>query len=1704
MSTNTPTSADPFGLQMLKPTKTGGQVWFMYNTDFNDDPQVYTESASLEYVLHNVVDADGTQFTIANDAAFKAYISTTTGLVPSQTITDQQEMARRGYMQNAQDWRNVEITGQMVIFTESTTDFITIGIRGGKDVGTGSPQGCTGSRYLVEFAMTHGGLVRVRKKSWNTSVHNWLSVLASGFDATKVCGWSFKILCYNTQDSNGVNVEVWLAPLNDNHFVKVLSGVDTGQLNTDANICNCTNVGQPLTWGGPTILLQGNSGKFGFKNMSVREIEGFGTTLPPIDPNPTPDPGTGGTGGGGTGTGGGSGGGGGGGSGSGTGGTGGGGGVPVDLTPVLATPHTAYVEYGGGPNFSPLEIHTIFAGSAWNSTTSASAPSTAITTEAPTAAATTTQTADPILAAPKSNAYVVTNNGQLFPSVTVHFIFWGSDWNTRTTPWSKAQIMDKMDKLFKSTYFDGLIQYDYCRRPKIGSIVVNTTYAPVNNFDGQDLGNVIIDSINRNLVPDHGYSWPGNPQPPYHMYYIVGTQGHYSSDSFSPSASFHFRYQYQADDTSYIYGYTENMEYAGTDIKWQTYGMSHELVESITDPFPGFGVLSADVDPLLGDVGELADVCSTEYTVNTVVVSGYWSNEDNACIAPTAKPTWISCASGFTWNPTTQLCERTVTTPVPPPTTPDTVLPLVAVPSKAYVRYEGGPDQNPLQFYFIFVGSAWSSGSNATLRSQIMADMAKVFNAGYFDPLYQYDRRARPALKGSVILTSPTLSNGYGVNEVYPVCETAGTTAGLVPWATSTTNRNVAYFVLALPGVTGHSGTLGEHYSIDNTGTRSIWHIMGWAQTYSDPSLYYVTTAAITHEMAEMVSDNVPIDGFKAFTIKPGTPLQSKVDQFGFEICDVCEEDTVAAETGLLDGVTVSKYWSDQDNKCIIPVKPSNPSTFKPTWISCPSGYTWNNDVQLCVKTGTPPPPPPPPTPDPTPNPTPDPDPTPTPDPGTNVQTTPAILATPTTAYTILVPPDTVDPLQVYFIFWGPTWATSTGATQKTTIMNNMTTIFNSAYFDALYQYGRTKRPVLKGSVVSTSLTINNPFAISEPRLVIQDCISKNQVPGNRVGFENNAYIVVLPAGFHETGKPLSTGAHTNSTTTNSDGSSYRLFWAWVALPSAGNTQTIEEITTHELAELVTSNNPLTGYVIKQGTPLQTTIDTYGIEIADACEDTLSNRHGTLSGLTVSKYWSDQSGSCTFSTAKPAFISCPTGYTWNNTTQQCEKAVTVPSQIVANSALKTQTQNAITTLINSTYFTGLYQYGLTKKPTVGTFVVNTTNAVIPNKYTQTQITALVNDSIAKNQVPAASSTKKNIAYLVILPPRIGYTTGAIGVHYANEFNPTTPTTQYFQIISTASLNITFNDFTKTISEALIGVVSQNNPTGGGKGYNIKAGTPLDLKIQSNGDELYSPCRDDVSNNTISGITVAKYWSDQDGACIIPQSSANPTPWATCHTGATFDQPTQTCKLLPGGTGGGTTPTGGGGQGYTVALANASSDDGNVPANAIDGKLDTRWSAFGKGQFLRLDLGTAKKVNKIKIAWYQGDKRANHFEITTAEVQGGAYSSQLITDSQKGSTALQDYAINPPNPVRYIRIIVNGNTLNDWASISEVEVWGPDVPAGTPSTGTGGDPGSGGTVPGGDTGGGTQTPPPATEASYNFFDTSFSVDYQKIGLCNPVE
>jgi hypothetical protein len=65
-----------------------------------------------------------------------------------------------------------------------------------------------------------------------------------------------------------------------------------------------------------------------------------------------------------------------------------------------------------------------------------------------------------------------------------------------------------------------------------------------------------------------------------------------------------------------------------------TQTFSHELVESITDPF-GTGWEQTNPPPP-SNQGQINDVCNQEGIVNGTAVSAYWSAENNACIIPTA------------------------------------------------------------------------------------------------------------------------------------------------------------------------------------------------------------------------------------------------------------------------------------------------------------------------------------------------------------------------------------------------------------------------------------------------------------------------------------------------------------------------------------------------------------------------------------------------------------------------------------------------------------------------------------------------------------------------------------------------------------------------------------------------------------------------------------------------------------------------------------------------------------------------------------------------------------------------------------------------------------------------------------------------------------------------------------------------------------
>jgi len=135
----------------------------------------------------------------------------------------------------------------------------------------------------------------------------------------------------------------------------------------------------------------------------------------------------------------------------------------------------------------------------------------------------------------------------------------------------------------------------------------------------------------------------------------------------------------------------------------------------------------------------------------------------------------------------------------------------------------------------------------------------------------------------------------------------------------------------------------------------------------------------------------------------------------------------------------------------------------------------------------------------------------------------------------------------------------------------------------------------------------------------------------------------------------------------------------------------------------------------------------------------------------------------------------------------------------------------------------------------------------------------------------------------------------------------------------------------------------------------------------------------------------------------------------------------------------------------IAGVSASANDGNAPANVLDGNLATRWSNLGKGSWIRGDLGATKSLCSVSVAWYAGDQRKATFKVQVS-ADGTTFTDVVGGQSSGSSNALETYTFAPRSG-RYIRVVVDGNTTNDWASITELRAGasGSSTPTPTPTT-----------------------------------------------------
>ena len=145
-----------------------------------------------------------------------------------------------------------------------------------------------------------------------------------------------------------------------------------------------------------------------------------------------------------------------------------------------------------------------------------------------------------------------------------------------------------------------------------------------------------------------------------------------------------------------------------------------------------------------------------------------------------------------------------------------------------------------------------------------------------------------------------------------------------------------------------------------------------------------------------------------------------------------------------------------------------------------------------------------------------------------------------------------------------------------------------------------------------------------------------------------------------------------------------------------------------------------------------------------------------------------------------------------------------------------------------------------------------------------------------------------------------------------------------------------------------------------------------------------------------------------------------------------------------------------------------SNDGNGPQNAIDGSLSSRWSSFGIGKTITFDLGLVASVDDVQLAFFKGNQRRAFFSIE-ASVDNANWTQILGPNQSNGqSNALQTFNVNDID-ARYVRVIGNGNTSNNWNSITEAKVLG--CTEGNSDGGNGGGDNGGGDSGSGNNGGG---------------------------------
>ncbi|MGD9728250.1 MAG: discoidin domain-containing protein, partial [Nitrospiraceae bacterium] len=133
----------------------------------------------------------------------------------------------------------------------------------------------------------------------------------------------------------------------------------------------------------------------------------------------------------------------------------------------------------------------------------------------------------------------------------------------------------------------------------------------------------------------------------------------------------------------------------------------------------------------------------------------------------------------------------------------------------------------------------------------------------------------------------------------------------------------------------------------------------------------------------------------------------------------------------------------------------------------------------------------------------------------------------------------------------------------------------------------------------------------------------------------------------------------------------------------------------------------------------------------------------------------------------------------------------------------------------------------------------------------------------------------------------------------------------------------------------------------------------------------------------------------------------------------------------------------------IAAVDASSHDTSrerIPENAIDGNLDSKWTALSMPQWFTADLGATQSVSHLRMKIHVKNNGAN-----------ASYAVDVSQDNMSWTNVLANFKpvadesgwINTELPAvtaRYVRIRLNSTNADDYTNLYELELYGQVLPA----------------------------------------------------------